>query len=74
MKMLLLTSNVKSKKTVVCVIKEIVELIKRYSPVHGKCSKLKPTEISDLKNRRNLKWEYTICLNDKFSFTFSDDK
>ena len=45
-----------------------------YSPVHRKCSKLKPTGISDLKNGRNLKWECTTCLNNKFPFTFSDDK
>ena len=45
-----------------------------YSSVHRKCSKLKPTEISDLKNGRNLKWECTTCGNNKFLFTFSDDK
>ena len=62
-------------------LKEIVELINLsfviadcYSPVHKNCSKLTPTEISDLKNGRNLKWECTTWLNDKFPFTFSDNK
>ena len=58
--------NCKTDKSVICN--------NCYSPVHRKCSKLKPTEISDLKNDRNLKWECTTCLNDKFPFTFFDDK
>ena len=33
MKMLQLTSNVKSQKTIVCVVKEIVELIKIFPSI-----------------------------------------
>ena len=40
--------------------------------IHKKCSKLKPSEISQLKESRNC-WECITCSIDKFPFSESDD-
>ena len=57
--------NKKPEKSVLCTTCS--------SPIHRKCSRLKPLELLEIESNKYASWECVSCLQHKFPFTFEDD-